>query len=166
MTLVCVIRVERRRENQKKGRMAWLHCFNVILRSSHWRCSSEKLFRKYLEENNCAGVFLIKFQVFSLQFYQAETLVHVYFCKFPKILRTTVFTERLQTTASELLKEKLKRIIFMFSKQNVFLLQNLPPMVPKIHQDYAENLKFSMSVCTYIQFQKMCLLVVGPPKFC
>ena len=53
------------------------------------------------QENTCAGVFLVKLQVFSQQVFKKETPTQMLSCEVWETLKNTYFEEHLLTTASE-----------------------------------------------------------------
>ena len=75
--------------------------FSQTCRSSHRRCSVQKVFLEISQnsqENTCVRVsFLIKLQASGLQ---KETLTPVFSCEFCETSKNTFFTEHLRTTVS------------------------------------------------------------------
>ena len=88
-------------------------------RSSHQRCSIEKVFLKHSQnsqENTCASLFLRKLQASGLRPIKKETLAHVFSCEFCEIFKNTFFTEHLRTLLHEgkLIAFKISLVHFEF----------------------------------------------------
>ena len=78
-------------------------------RSSHQRCSIEKVFLN-------ASLFLRKLQASGLRPIKKETLAHVFSCEFCEIFKNTFFTEHLRTLLHEgkLIAFKISLVHFEF----------------------------------------------------
>ena len=75
----------------------------LIVRSSHQRCSTKKVFLKILQNSQgstCVSLFLIKFQASASSTSKKEILAKVFSREFCKIFNTTFFREHLWRTTS------------------------------------------------------------------
>ena len=125
-------------------------CFE---RSSHWRCSAEKLLLKFFQENTCVGVSLIKF---------------VKTGKICDIFKSSYIEEHLQTTASVLNKiagPKVSNFIKKRLQHRRFLVKFAKFLRTPISKNIYERLLLSIDLfpkgCIFCETLLYCIVFFG-----